>query len=66
MARHYLDSHNSNPSTLQAFGIDHIPSSIQKGDRQRKPNQREAFWIDKLQATKRPGLNEDLDFTAFL
>ncbi len=66
MAKHYLDFHNSNPFTLQAFGIDHIPPSIRKGDRQRKLNQRETFWIYKLQATKHPGFNEDLDFTVFL
>lgn len=36
MARHYLDSHYSNPSTLQGFGTDHIPISIQIGDRQIK------------------------------
>lgn len=66
MARHYVDLRDSNPSTLQAFGIDHIPSFIRKGNRQRKLNQRETFWNDKLQATKHPGIDEDLDFTAFL
>ncbi len=66
MARHDQDFHNSNPATLQAFGIDLIPPPEKKGDRQRKLNQQETFWIDKLQATKHPGLNEDQDFTAFL
>ncbi len=42
------------------------PRSMRKGDRQRKLNQRETFWIDKLQTTKHPGLNDDLDFTPFL
>jgi hypothetical protein len=35
--------------------IDHIPSSI------KQLNQRESFGIYKLQATKYPGLNEDMD-----
>jgi hypothetical protein len=29
-------------------------------------NQRERFCIYKLQATKYPGLNEDMDFSRFL
>ena len=29
---HFMDIHDSNPTTLQAFGIDHIPVSIRKGD----------------------------------
>ncbi len=66
MARHDQDFHDSNPATLQTFGIDLIPPPEKKGDRQRKLNQQETFWIDKLQATKHPGLNEDQDFTAFL
>lgn len=66
MARHFLDFHNSNPSTLQAHGIDHIPDSMRKGNRLKKLQQCETFWIYKLQATKYPGLNEDLDFSVFL
>ncbi len=43
-----------------------VSPSIRKVDRQRKLNQRETFWIDKLRATKHPGLNKDLDFPVFL
>lgn len=45
MARNYLD----------------FPMSIQRSDRLRTLNQREAFWIYKLWATKYPALNKDLD-----
>ena len=53
--------HHGNPTSLQAMGIDHIPASIRKGNRLKQLNQRESFWIYKLQATKYPGLNEDMD-----
>ena len=66
MARHYREHHNSDPSTVQICGIDHIPLSLRKGDRQKQLNQRESFWIDKLQATSYPGLNEELDLSVFL
>ena len=52
--------------SLQAMGIDHIPASIRKGDRLKQLNQKERFWIYKLQATKYPGWNEDMDFSPFL
>lgn len=45
MARNYLD----------------FPLSIQRSDRLRSLNQREAFWMYKLWATKYPALNKDLD-----
>lgn len=45
MARNYLD----------------FPLSIQRSDRLRTLNQRDAFWIYKLWATKYPALNKDLD-----
>ncbi|XP_055767325.1 uncharacterized protein LOC129842721 [Salvelinus fontinalis] len=66
MARHYKSLHHGNPASLQAMGIDHVPASIRKGDRLKQLNQRESFWIYKLQATKYPGLNEDMDFSPFL
>ena len=66
MARHYMEHHNSDQSTLQVCGIDHIPLSLRKGNRQRQLNQREAFWIYRLQATKYPGLNEELDLSVYL
>jgi len=47
MAQHFLEHHKSNPSTLQAFGIDHISLSTGKGDRQSKLNQRDAFGFLK-------------------
>lgn len=45
MTRNYLD----------------FPLSIQRSDRLRSLNQREAFWISKLWATKYPAINKDLD-----
>ena len=66
MARHYKSLHHGNPDSLQAMGIDHIPASIRKGDRLKQLNQRESFWIYKLQDTKYPGLNKDMDFSPFL
>ena len=66
MARHFMEHHNSDQSTLQVCGIDHIPLSLRKGNRQRQLNQREAFWIYRLQATKYPGLNEELDLSVYL
>ena len=66
MARHYNSLHHGNPASLQAIGIDHVPASIRKEDRLKQLNQWERFWIYKLQATKYPGLNEDMDFSPFL
>ena len=48
------------------MGIDHVPASIRKGDPLKQLNEREGFWIYKLQATKYPGLNEDMDFLPFM
>jgi hypothetical protein len=56
MARHYKFLHYDNPASLQAMGIDHVPASIRKGDHLQHLNQRERFWIYKLQVTKYPGL----------
>jgi hypothetical protein len=58
MARHYKSLHQGNPASLQAMGIDPVLAPIRKGDRLKRLNQRERFWIYKLQATKYPGLNE--------
>lgn len=60
LGRHHLElRNNSNPASLQAFGLGHIPSSIGKGDTQNKVGY-------KLQAHKHQGLNEETDFTVFL
>ena len=66
MSRHNKSLHHGNPASLQAKGIDHVSASIRKGDRLKQLNQRESFGIYKLQATKYPGLNEDMDFSPFL
>lgn len=51
MFTHYVDFHNSKPSTLY-----HMPSSIHKVNKQRKLNKQEAFWIENM---THPGLNEE-------
>lgn len=42
-----------------------IDSNPKGGDRLKTLAQRETFWIEKLQATKPSGLNEDIDFSVF-
>ncbi|KAK6276777.1 hypothetical protein J4Q44_G00392320 [Coregonus suidteri] len=57
MARHYKSLHHGDAAAIQAMGIVHVPASIRKGDRLKQLNQRECFWIYKLQTTKYPGCN---------
>lgn len=46
--------------------VEVIEKNIRGGDRLKTLSQRETFWIDILQATHPPGLNEDIDFSVFL
>ena len=66
IARHFQAVHNSNDSLLHITGIEHIKPLIRGGDRLKKLNQRETFWIHSLDALTSPGLNEDIDFMCFL
>ena len=66
IAGHFQAVHNSNDSLLHITGIEHIKPLIRGGDRLKKLNQRETFWIHSLDALTSPGLNEDIDFMCFL
>ena len=66
IARHFKDVHNSNDTLLRIIGIEHVKPLTRGGDRLRKLNQRETFWIHSLDALCTPGLNEDIDFMCFL
>ena len=66
IARHFKDVHNSNDTLLRIIGIEHVKPLTRGGDRLRKLNQRETFWIHSLDALCAPGLNEDIDFMCFL
>ena len=66
MARHFVRFHNQNDSLLKIEVLEHIKPLTRGGDRIRKLNQREAFWIHRLDALNHPGLNEDIEFSCFL
>lgn len=66
MARHFSECHNSNDTLLRIQGVEHVKPLVRGGDRLKKLNQRETFWIHHLEAMEHPGLNEDIDFTCFL
>lgn len=66
MARHFAQFHNKNDSLLKIEGLEHVKPLIRGGNRIRKLNQRETFWIHNLDALNYPGLNEDIEFTCFL
>ena len=65
IARHFNQCHNNNDSLLRITGIEHIKPLTRGGDRLRKLNQRETYWIHTLDALTPPGLNEDIDFMCF-
>ena len=66
IARHFKEMHNSNDGLLRIIGLEQIKPLTRGGDRLRKLNQRETFWIHSLDALCPPGLNEDIDFMCFL
>ena len=66
MAVHYDAANHGDPSSLKAMALEVIPHHIRRGDRLKKLLQRETFWIVSLQATKFPGLNDEIDFIPFL
>lgn len=66
MAVHYEEAGHVSPSSLRAVVLEVVPHNIRGGDRVKKLLQRETFWIVTLQATKLPGLNDEVDFLPFL
>lgn len=66
MARHFNKSHNNDASLLKVEGLEHIQLPPRGGDRLKKLLQRETYWIDKFDALRYPGLNEEIDFRPFL
>ena len=66
IARHFSQCHNNNDTLLRITGLEHIKPLVRGGDRLKKLNQRETFWIHTLDALTHPGLNEDIDFMCFL
>ena len=66
MASHFKKHHGNDPTSLLAIGIDHVPISDRRGDRQKRLNQKETEWIYRLRATSHPGINDDLDLSPFL
>ncbi len=66
MAQHFLQAHNKNDSLLKIEALEHIRPLDRGGDRIRRLNQRETFWIHQLDALRYPGLNEDIEFKCFL
>ena len=65
MAKHINEYHGKNDSLLRIQGVEHIKPLPRGGDRLKRLNQRETFWIHQLDAMRYPGLNEDIDFTCF-
>ncbi len=66
MAVHYEEAGHGSPSSLRAVVLESVPPNIRGGDRVKKLLQRETFWIVTLQATKPPGLNDEVDYLPFL
>ena len=66
MARHFSAYHNSNEKLLRIEAVEHVKPLVRGGDRIRKLNQRESFWIEKMGALRYPGLNESIDYTCYL
>lgn len=66
MAQHFARVHNKNDSLLKIEALEHIRPLDRGGDRIRRLNQRETFWIHQLDALRYPGLNEDIEFKCFL
>ena len=66
IARHFAEVHNSNDSALRIIGIEHIKPLTRGGDRIKKLNQRESFWIHQLDALNFPGINESIEYMCFL
>ena len=52
IARHFKDKHNSNNALLR---VEHIKPLTRGGERLRKRNQQESFWIHSLDALNAPG-----------
>ena len=65
IARHFAEVHNSNDSALRIIGIEHIKPLIRGGDRIKKLNQRESFWIHQLDALIFLGLMNRLNICVF-
>ena len=66
VAKHLKDVHNCNTIAFTAIGIDHVPLTPRRGDRERILNQKESRWIDRLKALSPPGLNDSIDMISFL
>lgn len=61
MVKHFNEVHDGNLASFSALGIDHVPLSSRRGDRQRILNQKESRWIHRLNAMTFPGLNDSID-----
>ena len=66
IARHFAQAHNSSDSDLRIVGIEHIRPLLRGGDRLRKLNQREAYWIHELDSLNLPGINDSIELMCFL
>lgn len=66
MTRHFVETHNNKTVKFSAMGIDCVPSTPRRGDRQKILNQKENRWIYKLNATSTPGLNDSFEMMPFL
>ena len=66
MSRHFKETHSDRMVTFTALGIDCVPLTPRRGDREKILNQKENRWIYKLKATSPPGLNDCFEMGAFL
>ena len=66
MVKHFKDVHNDTLTSFTALGIDHVPLTARRGDRQKMLNQKEGRWIHRLNAMCSPGLNDNIEMIAFL
>lgn len=66
ISRHIGLYHNFELDDMSFFAIEHVNSSPRGGDIDKHLLKLETQWIFRLQATKSPGLNEQISFKPFL
>lgn len=66
LARHLLTCQNGSTTDLKFIAIDHVWSTVRRGNTQKVLLQRETYWIHTLRTMTPKGLNDQLFFNCFL
>lgn len=65
ISRHMGLFHDHNLTMLGFYALEHIPLNERGGDADKRLLQDEAKWIYTLQATRYPGLNQNISYKPF-